>query len=101
MRIPKSETTFPFVLSFLCYKKHIIQIVTYICIAPMFFCVVFFMGLGVFKTMFMKRLLICFLVALLVCPVFSQNTLTIHQKMVSNSVSGLKIKACTSSTQKT
>ena len=28
----------------------------------------------------MKRLLICFLVALLVCPVFSQNTLTIHQK---------------------
>jgi hypothetical protein len=38
------------------------------------------MGLGVFKTMFMKRLLLCFLVALLVCPVFSQNTLTIHQK---------------------
>ena len=30
--------------------------------------------------MFMKRLLLCFLVALLVCPVFSQNTLTIHQK---------------------
>lgn len=28
----------------------------------------------------MKRLLLCFLVALLVCPVFSQNTLTIHQK---------------------
>ena len=34
----------------------------------------------VFKTMFMKRLFLCFLVALLVCPVFSQNTLTIHQK---------------------
>ena len=28
----------------------------------------------------MKRLFLCFLVALLVCPVFSQNTLTIHQK---------------------
>ena len=28
----------------------------------------------------MKRLLLCFLVALLVCPVFSQNTLTIHHK---------------------
>ena len=38
------------------------------------------MGPEVFKTMFMKRLLLCFLVALLVCPVFSQNTLTIHQK---------------------
>lgn len=28
----------------------------------------------------MKRLLLCFTVALLMCPVFSQNTLTIHQK---------------------
>ena len=32
------------------------------------------------KTMFMKRILLCFTAALLMCPVFSQNTLTIHQK---------------------